>query len=134
MYQYFYIYKSIIGSFGHFQAHQYELKNGGREDDWRIGVSKTRESVLKLNHIILNEHLKYNLPIVSISMFPTTLLQNYTHPNTNTMNKVLLPGSLEQISYLMNQGLIPLTHGDVILDTLNNCTIYSGDRIIQWYS
>lgn len=124
-----YYFDYYLGSFGHFQAHQYQLKYGGRENDWKIGLSKTRESVLKLNNIILNEHTKYNLPIVSVSMFPTTLLNSYKN---NKNNELLSAGSLEQISYLVNQGFIPLTHGDVIIDKLHNCTIFSGDRIIQW--
>ena len=113
---------TLIGSFGHFQAHHHDLRSGGGVN-WRIGLSKTRESVLKLNQMILTEHCQRNLPCVSVSLFPTVIL--------NQMN-LISSGSLPSIISLMEQGLIPITHGDVVMDTSRQCAVFSGDRILEW--
>jgi isopentenyl phosphate kinase len=111
-----------LGSFGHFQAHQYNLKHGGGEN-WVIGVSKTRRSVLKLNHIILEKHCEVGLPCVSVSPFPTV---------STSQKSISSIGSLGMISSLMKQGFIPITHGDVVIDSSNRCSIFSGDKIMEW--
>lgn len=112
----------MIGSFGHFQAHQYDLRSGGGKN-WKIGLSKTRESVLKLNQMILTQHCERNLPCVSVSLFPTLTLDQ---------KNLISSGSLPSIISLMEQGLIPITHGDVVLDESKHCAVFSGDRILEW--
>jgi isopentenyl phosphate kinase len=110
------------GSFGHFQAHQYDLRSGGGKD-WLLGLSKTRESVTKLNHLVTSAHTNVGLPAVAVSLFPVT----------NCHNKELTnPGALSHIHSLVDRGFIPVIHGDVVLDSQMKCTVYGGDSILKW--
>jgi isopentenyl phosphate kinase len=119
----FIVHQTISGSFGHFQAHHYRLQSGGEAENWRLGLTKTRESVLKLNQYILQEHSRRDLPCVSISPFPTVMMSE---------KKFISAGALDSFSHLIEQGLIPLTHGDVVLDPIKKCVICSGDHLLEW--
>jgi isopentenyl phosphate kinase len=74
--------------------------------------------------MILTEHCVHNLPCVSVSLFPTVTL------NENNMTRT---GSLDSITHLIEHGLIPITHGDVLLDASRKCAVFSGDRILEWF-
>lgn len=114
--------RHFVGSFGHFQARSFGLSTGGREADWALGLCKTRASVLKLNNIILQSQTKEGLPTTSVTMFPVS----------STSEKSLIDiGALSHIDSLLSNGIWPLLHGNVLLDT-NRCSVYSGDKIMLW--
>jgi isopentenyl phosphate kinase len=58
------------GSFGHFHAKEYSLKTGGDLATWKKGLALTRQSVVKLNGIVVNEHIEKGLPVVGVPLFP----------------------------------------------------------------
>jgi isopentenyl phosphate kinase len=80
------------GSFGHFHARAYGLKDGGHKECnvphevaplssqelppsqsyecWKRGVTLTRQSVQKLNRALVDSHVSIGLPAVSVSLFP----------------------------------------------------------------
>ena len=111
------------GSFGHFQAKTYGLSSGGNTNDWIQGLCETRASVLKLNNIVINNQLRYNLPTVSVTLFPST---------TTKAKHLAEIGSLSCVDKLLSADMWPVLHGDVLLDVLNRCSIYSGDKIMTW--
>ena len=59
------------GSFGHFQARQYELKHGSSNPKFLpIGFAQTRSSVTRLNSLVVSAMLAQELPAVSVHPFP----------------------------------------------------------------
>lgn len=139
------------GSFGHFHAKKYDLKSGGivtgsKEyvlNPWQTGLALTRQSVLKLNKHIVDAHVSLEMPVVSVSMFPSvvTAYQSSTgqsagvasRPSINTYgSQIVEPGVLSELGGLLSMGLIPVLHGDVVLDRNQRCAILGGDHIIHW--
>ena len=103
------------GSFGHFSARRYELVKGGRDEDWRRGFCETRASVLKLNTLIIGALIKYKLAATTVTLFPSAL----------TRRRVLdVEGPLTMCDLIIENGMIPVIHGDAILDVDHRCTIF----------
>ncbi|KAJ1390983.1 Aspartate/glutamate/uridylate kinase [Ochromonadaceae sp. CCMP2298] len=153
--------------------------------DWRRGLALTRQSVQKLNALVVAAHVEALLPAVGISLFPTTVTglslqegsgsedrgggkdstdssiistttttttttsstfcsitrttrtssSTPTSPSPSPINpsgcSVLLPGALG-LSAVLGAGLLPVLHGDVVLDQHQRCAILGGDHIITW--
>ncbi|XP_071956641.1 uncharacterized protein [Antedon mediterranea] len=113
------------GSFGHFQANKYCVAQGWSGhtncDIVRNGFALTRMSVLKLNHIIVEELVKHGLPAVSYSCIGSW----------ETANRKIVKSDVDSISSLLKAGFIPVVNGDCVLDQTLGCTILSGDLIIK---
>jgi len=140
------------GSFGHFHAKQYGLRTGGDGDSrvcsrdtatrWQYGLSLTRQSVLKLNRVVVDVLISKGVPAVAVDPFPSTRTQRLSCSGTaqiipdaaTNMSVVSHPGVLGAIRDLLAAGLVPVLHGDVVLDSSQNCSILSGDSIISWLS
>lgn len=108
------------GSFGHFQAKQYQIHQGDSHPEFAKGFAETRLSVTKLNHILVTELNKHGIPAIGIPPFPTTTLSM---------------GELESIDmkpfeHALDLGLTPVTHGDAVFDTQRGSSIVSGDPIV----
>nr|XP_033774388.1 isopentenyl phosphate kinase-like isoform X3 [Geotrypetes seraphini] len=66
------------GSFGHFQAKEFNVSKGSMEysvdaDYLRRGLCLTRLSVTKLNHLVTEELVKHGIPAVGISILSQEL-------------------------------------------------------------
>lgn len=118
------------GSFGHHCAKKYGIKSidtpkNGNENyqQNKEGITKTRLSVLKL-HLILLDYLitKLCLPAISISTYGILKYENGMIRNWGMVS--------DQISRSLELGLIPILHGDVIVDEKGNPFILSGDVIM----
>ena len=116
------------GSFGHFQAKEYELKSGGHEHNWQEGLAKTRQSVHGLlnNHVVA-AHVAAGVVAVGIPLFP--------HLRTRGFGN-LVEGSgdalINNIVRMLHDGIIPVLHGDVVLDEVQRCSVFGGDLIMTW--
>eukprot|EP01041_Mallomonas_annulata_P006405 gene6405-12948_t len=111
------------GSFGHFQASKYGLSRGGSPESWAEGAALTRQSVVKLNGLVVQSHINQGISAVGVSLFPSL----------KTNNKEIADiGVLSDISSILTSGLTPMIHGDVVLDSSQTCSIFSGDRIMFW--
>jgi len=111
------------GSFGHFQATKYGINKGNTyHKKWLEGFADTRRSVTKLNHELVTELINHNVPAVSISLFP----------NTVTCHKVIqTSNSFSKVNDVMDLGMVPVYHGDVVFDSAQGCAIVSGDVILE---
>lgn len=113
------------GSFGHMQARKFNLSAGGGAD-WQEGLRATHRSVSKLNSLVLEAlHRRDLVSALLVPIFPTVV--------TRGREEVVFGGPLldpGQISGLLRRGLVPVLHGDTVLDDTQNCTIFSGDRIL----
>lgn len=109
------------GSFGHFQAHEYGLSAGNKHPAAHIGIAECRRSVCALNQSLVASLVAAGLPAVSVSPFPTW----------RTRGRRLVSHGADSIRELMRAGLVPVLHGDVVLDGAQGCAILSGDTIVQ---
>jgi isopentenyl phosphate kinase len=111
------------GSFGHFQARAFGLRDGGDESTWRTGVCQTRSSVLSLSGLVIKSMLDASLPATAVTLFPTS---------SSHKGRLFSIGSLANIETLLSLGFIPVLHGDVLLDSSKKCSVFSGDKIMLW--
>jgi isopentenyl phosphate kinase len=112
------------GSFGHHQAKQYSLKTGGG-DDWKTGLIETRRSVLKLNANVCNALSSAGVPVVTASPF------SFFSSSADAKDIASSDRFIEHITSLLRAGFVPISHGDVVLDSSTRCGIMSGDRVID---
>ncbi|VVB95706.1 Isopentenyl phosphate kinase [uncultured archaeon] len=106
------------GSFGHPQAMKYRL--GERFD--AEGVYLTHVSVKTLNSMVvesLNRAGAHALPVHPLS---SCLLENGK----------LIEFQLSQVKLMLERGIIPVIHGDVVMDRIKGAAVLSGDRIIPY--
>ncbi|XP_022090272.1 uncharacterized protein LOC110979072 isoform X5 [Acanthaster planci] len=116
------------GSFGHFQAKEYGVAQGYhgnqdhvRSDRVKMGFCKTRVSVTKLNHIIVNELVCQGVNAVGISPCGSWV----------TDDGSVVQSDIDSIKDLLLEGYQPVMHGDCVLDRCKGCTILSGDTVIE---
>ena len=106
------------GSFGHYWSVRYDMHTKPAKYDLR-GVSVVKNSMVKLNKIILDSFLKYKLNPYCL---PPT---DFMHGSKSDPNKV------KEISKIARTGLVPVSYGDVLWHGKNKFYILSGDRIMS---
>jgi len=104
------------GSFGHPQAMKYRLSQGFDAQ----GAYLTHASVK-----ILNSKFVENLNNAGVHALPV-------HPLSSCLldNGKIVDFQLGQIKVMLEKGIIPVLHGDVVMDRTKGTSILSGDRII----
>ena len=106
------------GSFGHPQAMKYRLSEGFDAE----GAYLTHASVKVLNSKVveaLNNAGAHALPVHPLS---SCLLENGK----------LIEFQLGQVKVMLERGIIPVLHGDVVMDRTKGASVLSGDRIIPY--
>lgn len=115
------------GSFGHQQAKEFGVSKGS-EDAMKLserlqeGFAKTRLSVTTLNKHVVSALIAEGLPAVAISPCPFVGLCKKKLPA-----KCLPPSTVEGVQGLLKRGLVPVVHGDAVLDEAQGTAILSGD-------
>jgi len=107
------------GSFGHPLAKDYDIINGYKSDLQLLGFSKTRQAMIQLNSLILNNLLDANIPAVSIN--PSSIIV--------TNNKRIKNVNVSVLNRYLQTGFIPVLYGDAVLDNKRRFTILSGDQL-----
>lgn len=107
-----------VGSFAHTSAKRYGGKNG-YSDKW--GVAKVAHDAAAINSILMDIFIEEKLPVVSFSPRSFLLTENAN------VKSVFFEPLLETLQ----QGLIPVIYGDVIWDTEQKSTIYSGETSLN---
>jgi len=119
------------GSFGHQQAKEYGVSKGTSEasgNTWplpkrlREGFAKTRLSVTTLNRYVLTALVQEGLPAVGISPCPFVGLDK-----KKLSGGCIPPVAVEGSKGLLKSGLVPVVHGDAVLDATQGSAILSGD-------
>ena len=114
------------GSFGHFQARQYAVSKGSADPSFSwAGFGLTRRSVCKLNGHVVGALLEEGVAAVHVPSFPTltTRGKGVVAPRT-------LDTGVRQVCSLLDAGLLPVLHGDAVLDELQGSSILSGDTLM----
>ncbi|PHT48796.1 hypothetical protein CQW23_13004 [Capsicum baccatum] len=111
------------GSFGHFQASMSGVHKGGLSRPLvKAGFVATRISVTSLNLEIVRALAREGIPSIGMSPFSC---------GWSTCQRNMTKADISMVIKAIDYGFIPVLHGDAVLDTLQECTILSGDVIIR---
>ena len=109
------------GSLGHPEAKAYGIADGVSKENAR-GVYVTHTAVSRLNAEVVAALREAGVEAVSFHPFSSALAEN---------GRLVFCGE-EQISCLLAAGIIPVLHGDVVLDRTRGGCIVSGDQIVPY--
>jgi len=112
------------GSFAHVPATQYQTINGFRDEESRLGMAIVQDSAAQLNRLVVHAFLEAGLPAVTLAPANSLITQNR------------LPSAFftEVFEEYIKQGLFPVTHGDVIVDRGQGCTIWSTEEVLAFFA
>ncbi len=105
------------GSFGHPHADRYGLDSGGFE-----GVLDTHSAVSGLNSLVVEELNK-----VGVDALPV-------HPLSCGFKKGGFNMMTGQIECMIDEGFLPVVHGDVVVDSGSGASVVSGDEVAVFLS
>jgi isopentenyl phosphate kinase len=127
------------GSFGHPQAKEYGVANGGDVDGnarLKEGIEKTKTSVRKLRELVCDELSKengYHPSGGSIAPDRVAPISPYGKFFTvgKKLNRNLSRGGIDEVRAAVMAGKVPVLHGDVVCDSEQGCAILSGDTLVE---
>jgi isopentenyl phosphate kinase len=108
------------GSFGHFTAHQYGLREGAHNPAQFYGMCVTHNAVLKLSLMVADTLCNEGVPTFAVS--PSSMITC----NQGEVAEV----NLAPIKVLLENGCVPLLHGDTMTDLVVGTTIMSTEEIL----
>jgi len=108
------------GSCGHPEAKRHHLDKG-LDPNNKSGIFITHRAVLKLNTAVVNALRANGVEAVGIHPLDACTAKN---------------GRLESFSHqpvemLVHQGIVPVLHGDVVMDSVRGACIVSGDQLVS---
>lgn len=109
------------GSFAHFSAHKYDLSRGANTTEQYYGMSLAHNGVRRLNGILVDALTAVGLPAFGFS--PSSLFMSDEGKVASEY--------FDPVRYSLGKGLIPVVHGDTILDIKRGTKIYSTEEVIQ---
>ena len=107
------------GSFGHFTARKYRTAKGVASAKERLGMARVGAVAAELSGLILEELLAAGLPALR---FPPSALLMTRDRRIDLLETRPLQSALQQ-------GSLPLVHGDIALDSLVGGTIVSTEAV-----
>lgn len=107
------------GSCGHPEAHRYTIQNGVTDDN-AIGVGETHRAVAGLNAIVVRALMNAGLDAIGIHPLCGSLAENGR----------LVSFETDQLTEMAALGIIPVVHGDVVMDRRRGACIISGDQLV----
>jgi len=112
------------GPFGHTNVKKYGINEGIHNSKHVEGFIKTHLAMADLNSVFLQEFEKAGLKAITLD--PTAFIVQ--------SNKKILKFDLQPIELLfaMDKNIIPIMHGDMVLDTKLKGSVVSGDAIIPY--
>jgi isopentenyl phosphate kinase len=110
------------GSFGHAPALRYKTMDGFINKDSLMGMAITQDSAAQLNRIVVKSFINEHLPAVSC-MFSNMLVTK------DTKAEHWCSAVLDQY---LEKGLLPISGGDVIVDSSQGCTIWSTEKVLNF--
>ncbi|MDI6888263.1 MAG: isopentenyl phosphate kinase [Methanocellales archaeon] len=106
------------GSFGHPIAKKFGLDASGRQN--YTGAMLTHEMVKELNRAVVKELIENG--IAAMPVHP----MNCVISSKGRLNKMMT----SQIELMMDKGVVPVIHGDVVMDLDWGVSILSGDQMV----
>ncbi len=109
------------GSFAHFSAHKYQTTKGFVNEESKVGMGWVRHDAVKLNQIVFEQLLLANVPVFSFA--PSSLM--------SVENGVTKSVFMESVTDAIEQGIVPLVYGDVVVDSGKGCDVYSTEKVFD---
>lgn len=109
------------GSFAHQSAKKYGTINGYETEEEKLGFCKVQHDAITLNRILVEEFLKQEVPVVGIA--PSALFM--------AKNKSYFYQDMTILDQYLEKNIMPVIHGDAILDIEAGSTIYSTDQLVE---
>ncbi|HWQ64657.1 MAG TPA: isopentenyl phosphate kinase [Methanospirillum sp.] len=108
------------GSFGHPQAKAYHIQEGVTRKN-RKGIFETHQAVRELNSAVVDALRSSGIEAVPI------------HPlhGCEASDGTLIDPVFGHLDRMISLGLVPVIHGDVVMDRIRGACIVSGDQLIR---
>lgn len=110
------------GSFGHVPASQYDTIHGFKNDDSVLGMAIVQDSAAQLNRKVVHAFLEEGVPAVTLA--PSNMLV--------AQQRALKASFTTVFENYLEKGLLPVTYGDVLVDTQQGCTIWSTEEVLAY--
>jgi isopentenyl phosphate kinase len=107
------------GSCGHPEAEHYRIQEGVTREN-AGGIAATHAAVRRLNESFVAVLREYGVDAVCMHPFCSSLAEN---------GRLVYAGEA-QIREMLKLGVVPVLHGDVVMDTARGACIVSGDQIV----
>ncbi|MCD1293888.1 uridylate kinase [Methanocella sp. CWC-04] len=109
------------GSFGHHQAKEYGLKNGLNEKSIK-GIWPTHYAVKSLNNMIIEALAKNGVNALPVHPLSACTLKDGRIDSMCT----------DVIELMLDANVVPVLHGDAVLDREKGIDILSGDQLVVY--
>jgi len=110
------------GSFGHISAKKYNTSQGFINKESKYGLCRVHNDVVELNGIVTNALLKTGEKAFSLSPSSFSLANNFR----------ITDSYLKIIKKLLEYNIIPVLHGDTIVDFKKGCCILSTEDLFVY--
>ncbi len=110
------------GSFGHVLAKKYRTHEGLINEDSLLGAALTQNVAAQLHRIVIDEFC--NAGINALSFPPSS--------NAITKNRKITHWNVRPIKHALKNGFLPVTCGDVVLDSELGVTIASTEEAFSY--
>lgn len=113
-----------VGSYAHVPAAHYKTMEGFTHAESRIGMAITQDSAAQINREVVRRCIEQGLPAVTVA------------PSNSLITKAKKADSYytEVFEEYLRLDLLPVTHGDVIADRDQGCTIWSTDKVFTFFA
>ncbi len=111
------------GGYGHPEAHRYRIQEGVSAANM-AGIYQTHHAVTTLHEMVITALRSAGIEAIGI------------HPLHGCIadNGRLLSYPIQQITLMMELGIVPVFHGDVVMDVRKGACIISGDQLVSVYA
>ena len=109
------------GSCGHPEADRFRLIEGLTGQNLE-GVFTTHLAVSKLNSIVVTSLRKEGIEAIGLHPLDSCYAENGR----------IISMECRHIREMLSQGIVPVLHGDVVMDGIKGATIVSGDQIVSY--
>jgi isopentenyl phosphate kinase len=110
------------GSCGHPEAHRYGIARGVNREN-RGGIAITHRAVSELNDAVVGALREQRVEAVGV------------HPMDGCLagNGRIIAYEYRHISRMLDLGIVPVLHGDVVMDEVRGACIISGDQLVRYF-
>ncbi len=112
------------GSFAHVPAAQYKVNDGLKYENSRVGAIITHMTAKRLDDEFINEGIKLDMPLYPFSP------SGFSVSSGNAISE----GFYKHISTALENGFIPVVHGDVVIDMDKGVSIASTEKVLDFMS
>ena len=106
------------GSFGHPQAKEHDSPDGFTN----FGIIEIHRAVTSLNDLVIEALVENGVPAAAVHPFGCMVAENGRIAEMETA----------QIGMMLARGIMPVLHGDVVMDRRAGASIISGDQLVTY--